>query len=242
MSAIEPVRRSFAILEALSRRPQGTIAALADETGLPRPTVARLLKTLMELGYATQVSRHDGYRLTDRVLGLAQGIRFIDRFVDAAAPHMQRFTRKHGWPLYLAAMSHRALVIRYSTAAESPMAFERLGLRRHSPILSGAVGRAWLAFCSDEERRAILRDLGVRNDARLAAELAQIRRDGHAFAVVVRPAMLQGIAVPILSQGRVLGCVSMRFTRSAMDDAEAGVRFGPLLSALARAIASDAER
>ena len=66
MSAIEPVRRSFAILEALSRRPQGTIAALADETGLPRPTVARLLKTLMELGYATQVSRHDGYRLGTR--------------------------------------------------------------------------------------------------------------------------------------------------------------------------------
>jgi IclR family mhp operon transcriptional activator len=242
MPAIEPVRRSFAILEALSRRPQGTIATLADETGLPRPTVARLLGTLVELGYATRVSRHDGYRLTDRVLGLAQGIRFIDHFVDAALPHMRRFTRQHGWPLYLAAMSHRALVIRYSTAAESPMAFERLALRRQSPILSGAVGRAWLAFCSDEERRAILRDLGVRHDARLAAALARIRRDGHAFALAARPTRLQGIAVPILGRDRILGCMSMRFTRSAMSDAEAGARFGPLLSNLARAIAEDAER
>ena len=239
MTAIEPVRRSFAILEALSRRPQGTIAALADETGLPRPTVARLLKTLTELGYATQVSRLAGYRLTDRVLGLAQGIRFIDHFVDTAAPHMHRFTREHGWPLYLAAMSHRALIIRYSTAAESPMAFEPLALRRHSPILSGAVGRVWLAFCSDEERRALLRDLGARNDARLATALAAIRRDGHAFAVAARPGRLQGIAVPILGDDRILGCVSMRFTRSAMSDAEAGARFGPLLIALARAIAGD---
>jgi IclR family mhp operon transcriptional activator len=194
---------------------------------------------LTELGYATQVSRHAGYRLTDRVLGLARGIRFIDHFVDAAAPHMQRFTRKHGWPLYLAAMSHRALIIRYSTAAESPMAFEPLALRRHSPILSGAVGRVWLAFCSDEERRTTLRDLGVRNDQRLAAALADIRREGHAFAVTSRPGRLQGIAVPILGDDRILGCVSMRFTRSAMSDAEAGARFGPLLTALARAIAGD---
>lgn len=239
---IEPIRRGFAILEALSQRPHGTITVLAEETDLPRPTVVRLLNTLVLLGYVTRVSRHVGYRLTDRVLGLAQGIRFIDHFVDAAAPHMQRFTRAHGWPLYLATISHRALTIRYSTAAESPMAFERLALQRRSPMLSGAVGRAWLAFCSDEERRTMLLELGVRSDAHLAAALARIRRDGHAFAVQARPGRLQGIAVPIRGRDRVLGCVSMRFTRSAMSEAEAGARFGPLLGALARDIAGDAER
>ncbi len=239
---VEPVRRSFAILEALSRRPHGTIAMLAAETGLPRPTVARLLKTLMGLGYATQVSRHMGYRLTDRVLGLAQGIRFIDHFVDAAAPHMHRFTEKHGWPLYLGTISHRAITIRYSTAAESPMSFERLALQRRSPVLSSALGRAWLAFCSDEERRATLRDLGVRHDARLAAAFARIRRDGHAFTILPRPGRLQGIAVAIRNRHRVLGCVSMRFTRSAMSEAEAGARYGAPLTALARAIAVDAAR
>ena len=237
---IEPVRRSFAILEALSRRPHGTIATLAEETGLPRPTVARLLGTLVELGYATQVSRLIGYRLTDRVLGLAQGIRFIDRFVDAAAPHMQRFTQEHGWPLYLGSISHRAITIRYSTAAESPMSFERTALYRRSPILSGALGRAWLAFSADEERRAIPRDLGVRYDAKLAAVFARIRRDGHAFAILPRSGRLQGIAVAIRKRDRVLGCISMRFVRSAMSEAEAGARFGAPLNALARAIATDA--
>ena len=47
---IEPVARSFALLEALSRRPSGTISTLADETGLPPPTVVRLLKNMAELG------------------------------------------------------------------------------------------------------------------------------------------------------------------------------------------------
>ena len=50
LPVVEPVRRSFAILEALSRRPHGTISELTAETGLPRPTVVRLLQTLIELG------------------------------------------------------------------------------------------------------------------------------------------------------------------------------------------------
>ena len=176
------------------------------------------------------------------MLGLAQGIRFVDHFVDAAAPHMRRFTQKHGWPLYLGTISHRAITIRHSTAPESPMSFERSALQRRSPILTGALGRAWLAFCSDEERRAVLRDLGVRRDASLAAAFARIRRDGYAFAAQPGPGRLQGIAVAIRNGPRVLGCISMRFTRSAMTEAEAGTRYGTPLNALARAIAADVAR
>lgn len=237
---VDPVRRSFALVEALSRRPHGTISELAAETALPRPTVVRLLRTLIDLGYVTRISRSMGYRLTDRVLGLAQGIRFIDHLVDAAAPHMRRFTRQHGWPLYLGTISHRAITIRHSTAPESPLSFERAALQRRSPLLSGALGRVWLAFSPDEERRAMLRELGVSPDAALEAAFARIRRQGHAFTVLERPARLQGIAVAIRRRGRVLGCISMRFTRSTMNEAQAGARYGPLLRALAADIAADA--
>jgi IclR family mhp operon transcriptional activator len=239
---IEPVRRSFAVLEALSRRPRGTISSLADETGLPPPTVVRLLKTLSEIGYTTQVSREMGYRLTDKVLGLAQGIRFVDHLVDVAAPHMSRFTRRYGWPLYLGTISDRAMTIRHSTATESPMSFERSGLQKKSPFLPSALGRAWLAFCSNEERRDILRNLGARPDPRLTAALAKIRRDGYSFTVLPRTGRLQGIGVAIRDGERVMGCISMRFTRSAMTEAEAGARYGAPLNALANAIAVDAAR
>lgn len=239
---IEPIGRVFALMESLSRRPHGTVAALASETALPRPTVVRLLQTLVELGYATRVSRAIGYRLTDKVLGLAQGIRFVDHLVDVAAPHMSQFTRTYGWPLYLGTISNRAITIRHSTAAESPMSFERAALQRRSPILSSALGRAWLAFCSAEERRAVLRDLGVRQDAKLTAAFARIRRDGHAFTVLPRSGRLQGIGVAIRKGERVMGCLSMRFIRSAMTEEEAGRRYGAPLDALAAAIAADAER
>jgi IclR family mhp operon transcriptional activator len=239
---IEPVSRSFAIMEALSRRPRGTVAVLADETRLPRPTVVRLLKTLIELGYATRISREAGYRLTDKVLGLAQGIRFVDHLIDVAAPHMSRFTRRYGWPLYLGTISDRAMTIRHSTATESPMSFERTALQRRSPLLSSALGRAWLAFCPIEERRGVLRHLGVKPDPKLTAAFAKIKRDGYAFTVLPRSGRLQGIGVAIRDGERVMGCLSMRFIRSAMTENEAGRRYGAPLNALAAAIAADADR
>ena len=236
---IEPIRRAFAVLQALNRRRSTTLAVLAAETGLPGPTVVRLLHTLIALGYASRVSREAGYRLTDQVLSLAGGVRFIDHLVDAAIPHMSRFTREQGWPLYLATLSAGGMAIRHSTAPESPMSFERAGYDRKSPVLVGALGRAWIAFCPDDERRRILRGLGVRQGPALKSALERIRRDGFAFTQPPRPMRMHGMAVPILDKDRVAGCISMRFPRSAMSETEAGTRYGGLLATLTAAIAAD---
>jgi IclR family transcriptional regulator, mhp operon transcriptional activator len=241
---IDPVRRSFVLLEALSRRRSSTVSVLVGETGLPRPTVVRLLQTLIALGYVAHLSRQQGYRLTDRVLGLSESIRFVDHLVDAAIPHMSRFTSEHGWPLYLATLSYGAVTIRHSTAPESPMSFESAALNSRRSVLQSALGRVWLAFCPLEERQAILRDiggLGLRQQVALDAALARIRRDGWAFTVPPRPTRLHGMAVAIRSGPRMLGSLSLRFPRSAMSEEEVGRRFGRRLQALAHTIAVDVE-
>ena len=241
-AVIEPVRRSFAVLEALSRRRTSTLSVLVEETALPRPTVVRLLHTLAALGYAQRVSRQQGYRLTDRVLGLSGSIRFVDHLVDAALPHMSRFTSEHGWPLYLATLSYGAITIRHSTAPESPMSFEAAGLNTRRSVLISALGRAWLAFCPEDERCAILRDIGglaPRQEAALRTALEGVRRVGYAFTATPRPMRIHGMAVPIRSGERMLGSLSMRFPRSAMTEEEAIRRFGRPLTTLARAIAVD---
>jgi IclR family mhp operon transcriptional activator len=244
---IEPVRRSFQVLEALSRRNRSTLSLLAAETGLPRPTVVRLLQTLVALGYAQRVSRHDGYRLTDRVLGLAESIRFVDHLVDAAMPHMSGFTAEHGWPLYLATLSDGALTIRHSTAPESPMSFEAAALNTRRSMLTSALGRAWLAFSAGDSRETLLRTLlpagaaGRRQRLALERVLGQVRQEGWAFTASARPSRIHGIAVPVLGRtGGLLGSLSMRFPRSAMGEAEVAARYGRRLAAVARAIATDA--
>jgi len=88
----------------------------------------------------------------------------------------------------------------------------------------------------------VLRHLGVKPDAKLAAVFARIRHDGYSFTVLPRSGRLQGIGVAICDGERVMGCLSMRFIRSAMTEEEAGRRYGAPLNTLAAAIAADAKR
>jgi IclR family mhp operon transcriptional activator len=125
------------------------------------------------------------------------------------------------------------------------MAFEGAGLNARRPVLISALGRAWLAFCPDEERRNILRDIGGlsrRQEAALDELLERVRRDGYAFTQPPRPTRLHGMAVAVRQGGRVIGSLSMRFPRSAMTEEEVGARFGKRLAVVARAIAAEVAR
>jgi IclR family mhp operon transcriptional activator len=247
--AIEPVKRAFLVLEMLNRNRTSTLAGLAQATQLPKPTVARMVETLVALGYATHVSRALGYRITDRVLVLASGLRFVDHLVDAASKPMDAFTRKTGWPLYLGTISTGAMIVRYSTALQSPLSFERTNYDAKIPIFSSALGRVYFAFCSQRERSMILGEIHARGGQQklvtpqqmaLERQLVEIRRRGFAVTRSSRPSRLNGIAVPILWGEQVLGAVSLRYPKSAMTEAQAATRWVSKLNALARQIAEAA--
>jgi IclR family transcriptional regulator, mhp operon transcriptional activator len=245
-TAIEPVKRAFLVLEMLNRHRTSTLAGLAQATHLPKATVARMVETLVALGYAAHVSRSLGYRITDRVLVLASGLRFVDHLVDAASRPMDAFTRKTGWPLYLGTISAGAMVVRYSTAPQSPLSFERTNYDAKLPIFASALGRVYFSFCSQRERSMILQELHAQRgfvaaqQITLERHLVEIRSRGFATTRSSRPSRLNGIAVPILWGEQVLGAVSLRYPKSAMTEAQAATRWVSKLNALARQIAEAA--
>jgi IclR family mhp operon transcriptional activator len=244
--AIEPVARAFNLLEALNRHRTSTLRELATATGLPKPTVARLLETLLALGYVTRVSRSLGYRITDRVLVLAAGVRFIDHLVQAGAAPMSEFTARTGWPLYLGTVSDALVLIRHSTAPESPMSFETAGYDLKFRVYESALGLAWLAFCPADERRSILdaasQDGRFSTTQRLALErhLGLVRERGYAFTRSARSRRLNGIAVPIVHGQHVLGALTLRYPKRAMTEEQAAARFAAELTVTARQVAATA--
>jgi len=247
--AIEPVERAFKLLEALNRDRTATLTALAAATALPKSTTARLLETLVALGYVTHVSRSMGYRITDRVLALAAGVRFIDHLVNAAAAPMSEFTAQTGWPLYLGTVSDALVLIRHSTAPESPMSFETAGYDQRFRIYESALGLAYLAFCAADERRSIieaaeaLRDAGRFSAAQRGAlerHLALVRERGFAFTRSPRPRRVNGMAVPIARGQQVLGALTLRYPKRVMTEEQAAARFAAPLAVTARQIAARA--
>jgi len=234
---LQPVARALGVLEALNRAPIVPLAVLHTVTGLPKPTLVRLLRALIEAGYAEHVSREAGYRLTERVLRLSRGFRFRDRVVDAAIPAMRRFTAEHGWALYLATMEQGRMVIRFSTARDSPIGIERGNHNTAFPALTSALGRAYLAYCPAPERSAILATLA--HDGRgLDALLGEVRRQGYALSARMRGGFI-GLAIPIRHGEQVLASLTLRILIKAVGVDEAARRYLPQLRLLAEAVAAE---
>ena len=244
--SVQPVLRALAVLAALNIRPLSRLRDLHTTTGLPNPTLVRLLQTLVAAGYVVRVGPRAGYRVTEHVLSLASGVRFIDRMVDAARAPMSTFTREHGWPLALGKVRHGAVVVLHSTAPESHLSFEQAGYNRTFPLLISALGQAYMAFCPAEERKHLIRELLTASASHsIAAEgmrgieagLLVIRRRGYAITIGPSADRVLGLAVPIQRSHEVLGSLSMRFARVAFTPDQAATRYLAPLNATARAIA-----
>ncbi len=243
--SVEPVLRALRVLEVLNRQTASSLGDLHAATGLPKPTLLRMLGTLVAAGYATRISSREGYRITEQVLALSSGLRFIDRMVDAAMPAMSHFTREHAWPIGLAKVRDSVVTLLHSTAPQSPLLFERVRHDATYALMHTAIGQAYLAFCTAEERRRLIGDvfpdaelalLGMRNAMSVANHLAAVRRRGYALSLSPRPQKLIGLAVPVRRGRQVLACLVMRFPRSVMTPEQAADRYFEPLDATARAI------
>src|SRR4051812_37735554 len=98
------VVKIFAILEALSSARDGrTLANLAELVQLPKPTLHRLLKIMVGLGY---VDRADdgGYRLTDKFRNLATADAGDERLVALALPILKDLHQQTGETVNLGAL------------------------------------------------------------------------------------------------------------------------------------------
>lgn len=238
-----PVERALAVLVALNRRPFTSLQELQAETGMAKPTLHRLLETLAAAGYVVRDEVRSLYRLTARVLELASGFGEDCLVTDLGADILRRVTAEIKWPLAIGTRQGLEIVVRYSTMPFSPLAVRPTTMAERHPLLSSAMGGAYLAYCPETERAFLLEAL--RRSASPDAVLAQDRAAVEALlgAVVVRGYGLRlpgprgetgSIAVPIFAGGHLAGLLSMTVFAALLDHCRS--RFPPVLEATAREI------
>ncbi|MEP2830165.1 DNA-binding transcriptional regulator [Parvibaculum sp.] len=247
IEGVQPVLRSLAVLEALSAARTATLTHLHHATGLPKPTLVRLLDTMISAGYVRRISRTAGYTLTERVLRLSSGFRHADLVVEASRPFLSALTAEHKWPVALATLDHEAMLVRISTRHQSPFSTDPDWLNRRLPMLVSALGRAYLAFCPAEERRLILAALKsskasmntqARDEKYVLSMLDAIRKRGYATTAPMRGDPAMGLAIPIMGGERVAACITMRYLGSTMNETEAAERYLVPMQNAAMAIAA----
>src|SRR5580765_6805782 len=155
-SPVESVRRAFALLEELNRQRINSVQHLHEVTALPKSTIVRLLETLRLLGYVANDPRQGGYQVTSGVRSLSSGFHGDPLVVEAARPWAIEFSRRSKLPIGITVLDRHCMVVRFSTARDSPMSPFHATINMKLPLLTRAMGRAYLAFCPEDEREYIL--------------------------------------------------------------------------------------
>lgn len=244
---VQSVTRALDLLQTLNRQRVASIKQLHDATGLPKPTIVRLLKTLSAMGYVANDQRQGGYSVTSLVRALSCGFHGDPLVVEAGRAWAIDLTRRFKWPVAIAVLDENAMTVRFSTIPDSPISPFHGTVGSRLSLVSRGLGRAYLAFCPAAERNILLRilssskdpeDATARRPAALLRSLQPIRRQGFAERdPAVEPKSSSTLAVPVMEGDRVLATLGLTYFTSAMTRAQAVGLYVPHLRAAAENIA-----
>ena len=212
----------------------------------------RLLGTLAAAGLVAKGARGIGYQVTSDVLALSSGFHGGPLVAEAGRPWATDLTRRLRWPAAIAVLDGGRIAISVSTAADSAVSpfHGTIGVR-HS-LVTRAMGRAYLAWCPEEERRILLRMLAASLDPEdnppqlqrvVRAMVAHVRGQGYALRdPKVEPRSSNTVAVPIMLGEQVAGTIGLSYFRSAVGQRALVEELVPALNQASREITASMER
>ena len=208
--------RIIAILDAVKESGGSiSITDLAMRTGLPKSTVSRLVAELTGQRYLERAE--DGVTLGLRLFELGARASLPRRLLTAAAPVIRNLWDVTGERVGLWVQQGTDMVSIAAVAGRLPMLPTRAGM--HSPALTTASGKAYLAFCADQG--VVDRVSAPLIDAaadQFRVELTHVRAAVVAMDLEVSYPGILAVASPVLSGDRVvLGAISIAGPSGAMD-------------------------
>lgn len=239
---VQSIERTFLILETLAQH-DGVlgVSQLAQECRLPLPTIHRLLRTLVDMGYVRQEPNRQ-YALGPRLMRLGEmSSRTLSLW---AKPHLSSLVDALGESANMAMLDGDQMVyVAQAQSRQSMRMFTEVG-RRVLPHCT-AVGKAVLATMEPAEVAALLRRTGMPRHTEttitdideFGAVLEQVIERGYAMDEGEQELGVRCVAVVVPSQPARLA-LSVSGPKTRMTDA-AVERAVPLLTAAAAELAVD---
>lgn len=210
---VQSVGRAFDILEILADSGgEMAISDIAAATGLPLPTIHRLLRTLVLRGYAHQTPRRR-YALGARLIPL--GELAGGTVGESARPILSQVVAELDESASVAMRDmDRAVYVAHVDSRRSMRMFTEVG--RRVDVHATGVGKALLAMGDDAEVRQLLTRVGMRRFTantittveELLVELHRIRMQGYALDAEEQEMGVTCVAVPVAGPVRLAMSVS----------------------------------
>jgi IclR family pca regulon transcriptional regulator len=244
---IEAIARGLDVIRTFKPgQPVMSLAAVAAVSGLPRPTVRRILLTLEQLGYVRQVET-SGFELTPRVLDLGMSYVLSCGLWEIARPHMQALVARTRESTSIAQLDGSDIVYVARVAVPKIVTLSvTIGTR--FPAMPTSLGKVLLAALPLAEAERVLEEpsrSGItppwRPDAaERAAALREVRARGWALTDEQLAPGIRSVAVPLRDgDGKVIAAMNVN---SHAAETPLDVLVGqhlPLLIQAAGAISAD---
>lgn len=215
---VQSIERAFAIAEEVARNREGIgLAELSKRVGLHNSTTFHLVKTMVQLGYVSQLADSRKYRIGRRMFTLAAGAMDEIELVSVATPVLEKLTAATGEYSHFAIRSGEQIVVVAKTAGTGIFQMvDRTGAVR--PAHATALGKVLLAALSPSQLERYLANCELHKftaktisekDA-LLREIEEVRRKGLAFDDGEFDPEARCVAVPVRDfTGRVAGAIGM---------------------------------
>jgi IclR family acetate operon transcriptional repressor len=213
MSSVQSIRRAFGVLSTLGDGPLG-VTEVAERSGLPKSTAARMLATLVDEGAVEQVPGDTSYRLGPRLITLAGGFSLTRSLAAIARPTLRHLAHTSGEASGLGLPDGD--LIHYVDQVDTVhpvLVRDWTGVR--APLHAVSSGQVLLAFRTpaaierylDRPMERFTPSTLVDPDA-VRDRLRDVRRRGYSWAIEEFDAGISSIAAPISdASGEVIAAV-----------------------------------
>jgi DNA-binding IclR family transcriptional regulator len=232
---VQSVDRALAVLEILARDGHAGVSEIAEEMGIHKSTVSRLLGSLVGRDMVHQNSERGKYQLGFGILRLASSIPGRLSLVREARPVLEALAEEFKETVNLAVLrSNYAVNVDQAMGPSTLATYDWVGSL--TPLHATSSGKVLLAALPADERNRILKETGLpartprttTDRKTLETELLDVARQGYGMAREEFEIGLNSMSVPVCNHlGAVIGAVSISGPAFRFDpETEPGVLDG----------------
>ncbi|KQR04136.1 IclR family transcriptional regulator [Arthrobacter sp. Leaf141] len=214
---VQSVDRALQILEILARQGDAGVTEIAEQMGIHKSTVSRLVGSLVGREMVRQNSERGKYQLGFGILRLAASIPGRLSLVHEAGSILEKLAADHKETVNLAVLrSNYAVNVDQAMGPSTLATYDWVGSL--TPLHATSSGKVLLAGLSADEREQILRTVGlsartpltITNRAELEKQLLGVSRNGYAVVHEEFELGLTAMAVPVYNHvGKVIAALSI---------------------------------
>ncbi|QQK08765.1 IclR family transcriptional regulator [Miniphocaeibacter halophilus] len=214
---IQSIERAMNILELflILNKNELSIKDIVSNIDLPKSTCFRIVKTLYELGYLNQNPENSKYYLSWKMLSFSDHIKENNLIIKTVKPHVVKLRDYFGETVHCSVQEDDSIIYIAVEESEKKLFF-RTGIGKKNYIHATAVGKAILAFNSEENLEYILRkplikltNTTITDPDIFKNELLNIRKCGYAIDNEESVEGLFCIAVPVLRGEEAIAAISI---------------------------------